>query len=387
MRLCIVSETWSPEINGVAHTLSRLCAELSRQGTSIDLIRPRPRISAHDGQVEHELQVAHIAVPGYGEVQIGLSSPARLRRFWREHRPDVVYLATQGPLGWAARRAAQQLEIAVVAGWHTNFDHYCHDYGVAWLEPATRRYLRHFHNGCALTLVPTHAQAQALRLAGIHDVAVMSRGIDGERFTPQKRDPELRRRWGVGDHQTVALYAGRLAAEKNLTLLQETFDAMRHARPDMAQVIVGDGPLKAQLQKALPDAYFTGFIESDALARHYASADLFLFPSLSETWGNVVPEAMASGLAVVAFDHAASAELIDNGRNGVTLPPGHDAAFRDAAVALCQRPADYARLGRVARLKALEQSWAGIAELFLQHLHHARESYHASTSACRIRSS
>nr|WP_290699968.1 glycosyltransferase family 1 protein [Halomonas sp. UBA3074] len=387
MRLCIVSETWSPDINGVAHTLSRISYELGQQGVLVDVIRPRPRVAANTTGVNRELQVQRLALPGYADVQVGLVTPATLRRFWRQHRPDVIYLATQGPLGWAARQAARRLNIPLVAGWHTNFDHYCEDYGVNWLASSTRRYLRYFHNGCALTLVPTYLQAKALQQQGIRDTHVLSRGLDGERFSPAHRDHELRQQWGVNEHQPVALYVGRLAAEKNLTLLQESFQAMREVRPDIAQVIVGDGPGRATLEKALPDAHFTGFVGQEALARHYASADLFIFPSLSETWGNVVAEAMASGLAVVAYDHAASAELINSGYNGITIPAGDSAAFQQAAVALCQHPADYARLGRVARLRALEQSWAGIAEQFLRYLHQALEAHHAPASACRIRPS
>lgn len=387
MRLCIVSETWSPDINGVAHTLSRLSSELNRQGVPVDVIRPRPRVAGSTTRVNHELQVGRFALPGYTDVQVGLAKPATLKRFWRVYRPDVVYLATQGPLGWAARQAARQLNIPIVAGWHTNFDHYCKDYGVPWLASTTRRYLRYFHNGCSLTLVPTHQQANTLQRQGIRDVHVLSRGLDGERFAPAHRDQELRKRWGVSEHQPVALYVGRLAAEKNLTLLQETLQAMREVRPDMAQVIVGDGPAREQLQKALPEAHFTGFVGQESLARHYASADLFIFPSLSETWGNVVAEAMASGLAVVAYDHAASAELINSGHNGITVPAGYSAAFQQAAVSLCQHPADFARLGRVARLRALEQSWSGIAEQFLRYLHQALEAHHAPASACGIRPS
>lgn len=387
MRLCIVSETWSPDINGVAHTLSRLSCELNRQGVPVDVIRPRPRVAGNTSRINHELQVTRFALPGYTDVQVGLATPASLRRFWRVYRPDVIYLATQGPLGWAARQAARRLNIPLVAGWHTNFDHYCKDYGVAWLASTARRYLRYFHNGCALTLVPTHQQAATLQRQGIRDVNVLSRGLDGERFSPAHRDAALRKRWGVGEHQPVALYVGRLAAEKNLTLLQESLQAMREVRPDIAQVIVGDGPAREQLQKALPDAHFTGFVGQEALARHYASADLFIFPSLSETWGNVVAEAMASGLAVVAYDHAASAELINSGYNGITVPAGNSAAFQQAAVDLCQYPADCARLGRVARLRALEQSWIGIAEQFLRYLHQALEAHHAPTPVCGIRPS
>ncbi|MDQ7734862.1 glycosyltransferase family 1 protein [Halomonas sp. SpR1] len=387
MRLCIVSETWSPDINGVAHTLSRLSYELNRQGVPVDVIRPRPRSAGNATAINRELQVQRFALPGYTDVQVGLVRPATLRRFWRRYRPDIIYVATQGPLGWAARQVARQLNIPLVAGWHTNFDHYCEDYGVNWLASTTRRYLRYFHNGCDLTLVPTHQQAKALQRQGIRNVHVLSRGLDGERFSPTHRDPALRKGWGVSEHQPVALYVGRLAAEKNLTLLHESFQAMREVRPDIAQVIVGDGPARALLEKALPDAHFTGFVGQESLARHYASADMFIFPSLSETWGNVVAEAMASGLAVVAYEHAASAELINSGHNGVTVPAGDSAAFQQAAVELCQHPADYARLGRVARLRALEQSWTSIAEQFLHYLHQAQEAHHAPASACRIRSS
>lgn len=196
MRLCIVSETWSPDINGVAHTLNRLSSELNRQGVPVDVIRPRPRVAGSTTRVNHELQVGRFALPGYTDVQVGLAKPATLKRFWRVYRPDVVYLATQGPLGWAARQAARQLNIPIVAGWHTNFDHYCKDYGVPWLASTTRRYLRYFHNGCSLTLVPTHQQANTLQRQGIRDVHVLSRGLDGERFSPAHRDQELRKRWG-----------------------------------------------------------------------------------------------------------------------------------------------------------------------------------------------
>lgn len=388
----MVSETWAPEINGVAHTLRRLSHELIRHGVTLDVIRPRPAVSmrAETGAavpVRAELHVPRLGLPGYRDVQIGLATPGRLRRFFQTQRPDVIYLATQGPLGFAARQAALNAGIPVVAGWHTNFDHYCHDYGLAWLASTTRRYLRHFHNGCTLTLAPTQQQVSDLAACGIRRVHHLSRGIDGECFSPAKRDPALRRSWQVGEHQPVALYAGRLAAEKNLTLVQEAFHAMEAARPDMAQVIVGDGPARQQLEDALPNAHFTGFLPQSGLARHYASADIFVFPSLSETWGNVVAEAMASGLCVVAYHHAASAELINTGDNGITVAVEDQPAFINASVSLCQQPARYTRLGRTARLRALEQRWSDIARQLLTYLQHAQESYHASSSSCRIRPS
>lgn len=387
MRICLVSETWAPEINGVAHTLAQLSRELLARGMALQLIRPHPanpNTARRTPGMQAELRVKGVAIPGYRTVRIGLAAPRRIRRLWQEQRPDAVYLATQGPLGWSARHVARRLGIPLVAGWHTNFDHYCSDYGVPWLAPSLMRALRHFHNGCQATLVPTRQLADVLSRQGFHRLEVMGRGIDHARFSPTLRSAELRRRWGVDEHRPVALHVGRLAAEKNLTLLRDTLHAMRSARPDMAQVIVGDGPARHALEKALPDAHFAGFISPKALAQHYASADLFLFPSLSETWGNVVPEAMASGLAVVSFRHAAAAELIDSGANGVTVPADDAEAFREAAVALCQQPTRYARMGRAARLRSQSCRWPAIADTFLSVIEQAREANHAPTPSYRI---
>ncbi|MDI5933011.1 glycosyltransferase family 4 protein [Halomonas kalidii] len=387
MRISLVSETWSPDINGVAHTLGQLAGELRRRDHVLQLIRPRPVAAGApraDAMMEAELQVAGIPMPGYPEVRFGLPATRAILRLWRQQRPDVVYLATQGPLGWSAQRVARRLSIPVVGGWHTNFDHYCRDYGLPWLAPLVTRRLRAFHNRCATTLVPTRQQAGDLAAKGFENLRVMGRGIDGERFSPTHRDPELRRRWGSDDHRPVALHVGRLAPEKNLPLLRETFLAMLDARPDLTLVVVGDGPGRQALQRALPDAHFTGFIDQQALVRHYASADLFVFPSVSETWGNVVPEAMASGLSVVAFRQAAGAELIDDDINGVSLPMGDEAGFREAAARLCRQPARYARLGRAARSRALQNDWSSVTDDFLGALIHARETFHEATSPCRV---
>ncbi|MDR9440115.1 MAG: glycosyltransferase, partial [Halomonas sp.] len=222
---------------------------------------------------------------------------------------------------------------------------------------------------------------EALAGQGFARVRVMARGIDGERFSPAHRDPGLRASWGSDTHRPVALYVGRLAVEKNLDLLRETFTAMQAARPDLSLVVVGDGPGRAALQRALPQAHFTGFIDRDELVRYYASADLFVFPSTSETWGNVVLEAMASGLAVVAFRHAAGTELIEDDRNGVSLPVGDEAGFQEAATALSQQPARYARLGRAARERALTYRWSAIADTFLATLAQPREHHDEAASA------
>ncbi|MCW4151815.1 glycosyltransferase family 1 protein [Halomonas sp. 18H] len=385
MRICLVSETWSPDINGVAHTLQQLTRQLLERGMTLQLVRPAPQGESHsEPDMSLELQVRGFAMPGYSDVRLGLPADRRLRAMWQKQRPDVVYVATEGPLGWSALRCAERLNIPVVSGWHTNFDHYCRDYGVGWLEPLVTRRLRHFHNRCHATLVPTHHQAEALTARGFERVGVMARGIDGEQFSPAHRCSELRPGWDSDGHRPVALHVGRLAAEKNLGVLRETCAALLNAYPEMRIVVVGDGPQRESLQKALPDVHFTGFIDARLLAQHYASADFFLFPSLSETWGNVVLEAMASGLAVVAFRHAAGRELIAHEVNGLHLEPNDSAAFRDAALSLARQPERCARLGEAARERALQYRWPAITDEFVAALNLAREAQHEDTEQCRV---
>ncbi|GGX79541.1 glycosyl transferase [Litchfieldella qijiaojingensis] len=384
MRICLVSETWAPEINGVAHTLGHISRELHRRGDRLQLIRPRAKDGSTCEIMEEELQVKGFRLPRYSDVQLGLPAWRAIARLWQTRRPDVVYIATEGPLGYSALNVARRLDIPVVSGFHTNFDHYAGDYGMRWLKTPVLAMLRRFHNRTQATLVPTAAQAETLRSQGFGNVHVMGRGIDSQHFTPDKRDPQLRRRWGVDEHQPVALYVGRLASEKNLDLLVDTLQAMREAQPDLVAVLVGDGPQRASLQQRLPDAIFTGFIDHDTLARHYASAELFVFPSLSETYGNVVVEAMASGLGVVAFDYAAANQWIDNERHGVTVACGDSQAFTAAAVELCQHPARYGRLGRAARARIQSQRWEHIADTFLAILASVQEPLDDASHPCRL---
>ncbi|GAB2799839.1 glycosyltransferase family 1 protein [Halomonas shantousis] len=374
MRVAIVSETWAPEINGVAHTLGHLAEYLLEHNIALQLIRPSPEDGGQEQGIECDLQVRAFPLPLYASVHIGVPCRTRLINFWREARPDVAYIATEGPLGWAALSAARRLSIPAVSGFHTNFDKYTSSYSLGWLRNIVHRGLRHFHNRSQATLVPTLAQAEQLTQQGYRNVKVLGRGIDCAVFSPRKRDASLRGQWGAADHQPVALYVGRLAAEKNVTLLAESIHAMQKVQPNLVPVMVGDGPQRPQLERLLPQAVFTGPLRGEALARHYASADIFLFPSQSETYGNVIPEAMASGLAIVAFRYAAAAELIRSGYNGRLAELEDTAGFIDMAVELCQHPAMYARLGRAARESVEDLGWSRIGEMFLDYLLAARQT-------------
>src|SRR5262249_48169803 len=290
-----------------------------------------------------------VALPSYREVRIGLPAGGTLGRAWANRRPDAVYVATEGPLGWSAVRTARRLRVPVWSGYHTRFPDYARHYGAGWLEPAAWGYLRWFHNRTRGTLVAGAALRDELVGAGFARVSVLGRGVDGERFSPARRSAARRARWGAGDSDLVALYVGRLAAEKNIPLAVEAYRAMRRVRGRTRLVVVGDGPLRSRLERAHPEVVFCGMRTGVDLAAHYASADVFLFPSETETFGNVTLEAMASGLAVVAYDYAAAGAHVVHGVSGVLAPRGDGRAYVEGAAALATRPDDLPALRRAAR--------------------------------------
>jgi len=374
MTVAFVSETWQPEVNGVTHTMSKLVDCLYQKGYTLQLVRPRPDDGSHASQMSRELQVKALPVFDYDGVHMGFIRPKHLRHFWENSRPDVIYIATEGPLGMVALSVARHLGIPVVSGFHTNFEHYSQYYILLRLvHPFVRTFLRRFHNKTHATLVPTQRQAANMTRSGYTTVKVMGRGLDTRHFSPSFRNKALRQTWGAEENSCVALYVGRLAVEKNVELLVRTLKALRTANPRQVAVIVGEGPLRAKLKEQLPWVTFAGFKHDQALSEYYASADLFLFPSLSETFGNVVTEAMASGLAVLAFDYAAASELIISGENGMTVPCESEDAFVESAVKLARDISVVHAQGVNASRKVAGLNWENIGETFIDYLHQAQE--------------
>ena len=348
MRIGIVSETYPPEINGVALTVHNLAAGLASRGHSVDLIRPQQAEPHRDEPGIDVLQVRGAALPRYPGLRFGLPATRTLCRHWSRQRPDAVYVATEGPLGWSAARAARRLGIPLVSGFHTRFDHYADHYGLGRLAPLVRGHLRRFHQRAVATLVPTDALARELHAMGITNARLLRRAVDTQLFHPRHRDDGLRTAWGVDAATPAVLYVGRLAPEKNLGLAIQAFRAVQQRVPQARFVWVGDGPARVALEAANPDFVFAGMQRGTMLARHYASADLFLFPSLSETFGNVIIEALAAGLPVVAYTEGAAREHVVDGINGCCVESGNAAAFIDAATRLASNPGLIRHMGRAA---------------------------------------
>jgi len=362
MKIVFVTDTYAPDVNGVAMTLGRLVKGLRGNGHDVHIIH-----TAEAGGDEDETPVRGFGLPGYKEVRVGLPKPLRFKKVWREDRPDVVYVATESPMGASAVKACRKLGIPVVMGFHTNFDQYLSRYRLEGIRPMAVAYLRKAHARADRTLVPTQDVKDRLEECGFDKLEILGRGVDTRLFSPSKRSQALRSEWGARPATPVAMVVGRVAAEKNLELAMRAFEKMSERVPDLKCVIVGDGPLRASLEKKYPWVIFAGMRQGEDLATHYASADVLLFPSETETFGNVVLEGMASGLVTVTYDYAASAAHVRQGENGLKAPLGDEEGFLDQSTSFLDLR-KWTELRERARRDVVEMGWDRIVERFEGHL-------------------
>ncbi len=361
MKISFVTDTYTPQANGVATTLERLVSGLRDRGHRVEVIRPAVLACDEEG-----LEVPSFGLPGYREVRFGFPMRLVLQSRWSRNRPDVIYVATETPLGASAISAARALGIPAASGFHTNFQQYVAHYRMPLLEKATLSYLRHVHNRSACTFAPSHDVIAQLDAQGFENLQLLPKGVDTKLFHPKKRSLVLRQTWGAGAGSLVGLYVGRIAAEKNLPLVVGAFTEIRKRIPDFKGVFVGDGPKLEELKRDHPEFVYAGVLRGEVLAEHYASADLFIFPSITETFGNVTLEAMASGLAVVAYDYAAARQHITSGVNGFTAPFDEREAFLELAVRAAGQ--ELGPLRQEARASARKVRWKKVVKRFEKQL-------------------
>lgn len=366
MKLALVTETFPPEVNGVAMTFGVIARELARRGHEVTVYRPRrDDLTRLEGPGEFvEVAMPGFPIPGYPLLRMGLPAARRLRRAWTDDRPDLVHVATEGPLGASAVSAALALKLPVTSSFHTNFHAYTRHYGFGLFNRPVLGWLRHIHNRTRCTFAPTMELCHELAALGFKNMTLLSRGVDTWQFHPSRRSPELRMKWGAEPDTPVVIHVGRMAPEKNYSLLFRIYAAMQKANPRLRFVLAGEGPLKPRLQRDFPEGIFAGFFSRNEIGRYYASADIYIHASLTETFGNVLTEAMGSGLAVAGFDYAAARQFVVHGRNGLTVPCDRPDALVDAAVLLATDDLLRAQLRAAARPAVEAQSWETVIARF-----------------------
>ncbi len=367
MRVAIITESFPPDVNGVAHCVQRVAELLAKHGHHPLVIAPRPPREASDpGPFPYPVvRVPAVPLPGYPSFRIGLPS-IRVRDALVRHHADVVHLASPVCLGAYGAAVAGRLGLPIVAVYQTDLPSYAHAYRLGRAgEACAWRWLRGIHNDAARTLAPSTVTATGLHSRGIHNVWLWGRGVDTHRFDPARRDPELRAALlakGRPGGTVLAGYVGRLATEKRVELL-----AKITALPGVRLVIVGAGPAEAMLRQSMPGAIFLGERRGDELAAIYASLDVFVHGGPYETFGQTLQEAAASGLPVVAPAAGGPLDLVDDGITGYLVRPGDADAFAAAVRKLVADPAKRAAFGASGRRKVLCRTWPDLAEELIGH--------------------
>lgn len=358
-RVALVASSYNYIRDGVALTLNRLVSYLETQGCNVIVFAPVGKEPAldHAGTL---VPVPSFALPPRPEYRFALGMPRTTIEKLRAFKPDLIHIALAPDLlGYSALRAAQYLGVPVVASCHTRFETYLkHYWYTVWAEGLLKAYLRHAYGQCREVYVPTQSMVDALKADGMRDnFRLWPRGVDTEQFNPEKRSVEWRAKHGIATDEFVITFVSRLVREKELDTVVATLRHLERMGVAHRALIVGDGPERQALEAQLPGAVFTGFLTGDELARAYASADAFLFPSETETFGNVTLEAMASGLPCVCADATGSRSLVEHERTGFLVEPRRADLFAARLEQLAHDMRLRVDLGDAARRRALAFGW------------------------------
>lgn len=356
-RIALFTGAYNHIADGVSLTLNRLVAFLEQAHTEVLVFAP----TVSDPPVQHAgtlVPIPSIPVPGRSEYRISLGFPPSARQRLAEFEPTLIHIATPDVLGYRALKIAHRWGVPAVASYHTHFSAYLKYYGFGALESAMWKYLANFYEQCEHIYVPSPSMADVLRDHGITDgLRLWSRGVDTARFSPALRSLEWRRAQGVRDDEVLVSFIGRLVWEKGLRVYAEVIEGLQQRGIPHRSMIVGDGPAIDELRTRLQETIFTGYLRDANLSRAYASSDIFLFPSDTETFGNVTLEAMASGLPTVCADATGSRTLVEHGETGLLAPPGDAGAFLDAVRHLVDDAPERRRMGIGALRRARQYEW------------------------------
>jgi len=378
MRIALITENFLPKLDGVTRTLAMLLEHLERRGHAALVLGPDGAPRRYAGA--RVVSVPGLPLPFYPELRALFPAP-RFEKHVARFRPDVIHVVEPMLLGAAGIAWGQRLGVPVVSSYHTNLAAYCHYFRLGVLAPTMWAYRRFLHNQCVTTLCPSPSTARELRRQGFTRVGLWPRGVDAALFSPARRSQSWRTEIAGDPSRPIALYVGRLSHEKNLNTLAQAW--RQRTRKDAHLVLVGDGPARADLERLLPreSATFTGYLRGEDLARAYASADLFAFPSLTETFGQVAQEAMASGLPVLGFDADGVRDLVRPAETGLLAPLGDGATFTRLLNELLALPDERMRLGTHARALAESRTWESVLDGLLEGYAQALEGRPAELAA------
>lgn len=359
-RIALIASSYNYIRDGVALTLNRLVGYLEKRGVEVLVFAPVGEKPAFDHQGTL-VPVPSIALPTRAEYRLALGISRQAMRRLREFKPDLIHVALAPDiLGYRALRAAAELQVPIVASYHTRYETYLkHYWYAAGLTDLLRWYLRYAYGSCREVYVPSQSTIDALLGDGFrNNFKLWPRGVDCGQFAPEKKSGSWREKYNIGEEELVVLFVSRLVREKQLDTLVATLKTVELSGVTFRSVIVGDGPERAALERRLPRAVFTGFLEGERLSQAYASADIFVFPSETETFGNVTLEAMASGLPCVCADATGSRSLVSHGKTGYLVDPARGAPdFARRIVDLAISPDLRRVMGAAARERALRFSW------------------------------
>lgn len=375
MRIAYFTESLPPNTDGVSHTLSRLAETLEMRKVDYIFFSPvKPDASIPWRDKVHK--VVSIPFPLYKYYHVGLPMFDNLAPVLRQFKPDLVHIASPTLLGTFGLQYARKHHLPAVSSYHTHFVSYFRYYKVSLVEKAGWRYLRWFHNHCAANYAPSMSVIQELEAQGIKNLELWSRGIDLEKFSPSFRDPLLRKSIGVDDTTPVLLFVGRLVKEKDLNDLVQAVELLRQWGNTFKMVFVGDGPMKEALKRRLPEACFTGFLFGNTLSRWFASADIFVFPSTTETFGNVLQESFASGIPAVGVRKGGVVDVIVAGQNGLIAQPNKAQDFAQHIQILLKDENLRTAMGKRAREIVEQNGWDTINTLLLNNYQTVLDRFH-----------